>query len=61
MPIMDVIFGTFKDPDEKPEEYGIPEDISHNYFRQILDPLLPSTWAMRLALFGVCLTVVYFN
>lgn len=42
MPIMDVIFGTYHEPEEKPEEYGIPEKISHNYFVQMVSPLIPN-------------------
>jgi len=41
-PLMDLMFGTFHDPGHMPRRYGIPEDISHNYFVQILDPLLPA-------------------
>ncbi|MES0489219.1 MAG: sterol desaturase family protein [Leptospirales bacterium] len=41
MPLMDVMFGTFYDPGKFPEKYGIPENISHNYFAQLITPFLP--------------------
>lgn len=42
-PLMDLMFGTFYDPRRMPEEYGIEDEVHHNYFRQLLDPLLPGT------------------
>ena len=47
MPLMDVIFGTYHDPEEKPEKYGIPEDVSHNYVVQIVSPLIPGFMKKR--------------
>ena len=38
---MDVMFGTFHYPGHMPRRYGIPEDISHNYAVQLIDPVLP--------------------
>ncbi|MCM8532724.1 MAG: sterol desaturase family protein [Lentisphaeraceae bacterium] len=42
MPLMDLLFGTYYDPAEKPEEYGVPEKLSHNYIIQIISPLVPN-------------------
>lgn len=39
-PLMDILFGTYYDPGKEPEKYGIPQKISHNYFRQLIDPLI---------------------
>lgn len=41
MPLMDIIFGTYYDPKEKPEKYGVPDKISHNYVVQMVSPLIP--------------------
>jgi sterol desaturase/sphingolipid hydroxylase (fatty acid hydroxylase superfamily) len=43
MPLMDILFGTFYDPDKKPKQYGISEEISHNYFAQIIMPFIPDS------------------
>jgi len=40
-PLMDLMFGTFHDPGHMPEHYGIDDPCSHNYVRQLVDPLLP--------------------
>ena len=40
-PIMDVIFGTYKCPDEEPEQFGIKEKSPNNYFGQLIEPILP--------------------
>ncbi len=49
MPLMDLIFGTYHDPrDQAPEEYGIQEKVSHNYFVQMVSPLLPERLSRRL-------------
>jgi sterol desaturase/sphingolipid hydroxylase (fatty acid hydroxylase superfamily) len=42
MPIMDVIFGTYHEPEEMPETYGVPDEISHNYFAQLAEPFRPN-------------------
>lgn len=44
-PIMDVIFGTYKCPDQEPEKFGIKEETPKSYLGQLLEPLLPkSIW-----------------
>ena len=43
MPLMVIIFGTYYELKEKPEEYGIPEKISHNYVVQMNSPLIPDS------------------
>ena len=48
MPVMDVIFGTFHDPGPEPEVYGVPDDVPHGYFGQLLYPLMPAAWWKRL-------------
>ena len=40
-PIMDVIFGTYKCPDEEPEKFGIKEESPKSYFGLLIEPLLP--------------------
>ena len=39
---MDLIFGTFHDPGVMPKKYGIKQQCSHAYVRQLLEPLLPA-------------------
>lgn len=41
MPLMDLIFGTYYEPREMPQKYGVSEQVSHNYFVQIISPLIP--------------------
>ena len=43
MPLMDVLFGTYYEPKELPNQYGIPDEIPHNYLRQLIDPIMPWT------------------
>jgi sterol desaturase/sphingolipid hydroxylase (fatty acid hydroxylase superfamily) len=40
-PLMDIIFGTYYCPDHEPEKFGIKETFPKNYFRQLIQPLLP--------------------
>lgn len=40
-PLMDVIFGTYKCPNEEPEKFGIKEGIADSYIGQLVEPLLP--------------------
>ena len=47
-PLMDLMFGTYFDPGHMPKNYGIPEDISHNYLVQMVDPVLPREMRKRL-------------
>jgi hypothetical protein len=47
MPVMDLIFGTYYEPKEMPEKYGISERVSHNYFAQIVSPLIPDRFKRR--------------
>lgn len=46
MPLMDVIFGTYHEPRGMPAAYGVADEISHNYFAQLLQPLMPA-WLWR--------------
>jgi sterol desaturase/sphingolipid hydroxylase (fatty acid hydroxylase superfamily) len=39
MPIMDVLFGTYYEPDHMPDAYGIKEDVPHSYVTQLIAPL----------------------
>lgn len=39
-PLMDVIFGTYKCPDEEPEKFGIKEESPNSYLGQLIEPLL---------------------
>lgn len=41
MPLMDILFGSYHEPDSFPEKYGIAEKCSHNYFLQIINPFIP--------------------
>ncbi len=51
MPLMDVIFGTYRRPDVEPEAYGVDEPVPHNYFAQLLYPLMPrSLWGRLVSL-----------
>lgn len=47
MPLMDVIFGTYHEPKEMPAAYGISEKVSHNYFAQMVSPLVPESVKRR--------------
>lgn len=40
-PLMDVIFGTYKCPDEEPERFGIREESPKSYLGQMVEPILP--------------------
>jgi len=42
-PIMDVLFGTYKCPDEEPEKFGISEKVPKTYVGQLIEPLLPKS------------------
>ena len=39
MPVLDVVFGTYHDPKDVPNGYGIEEDIPHGYWAQIVRPI----------------------
>lgn len=47
MPLMDLIFGTYYEPKEMPEKYGVSEKVSHNYFAQLASPLVPEAVKRR--------------
>lgn len=47
MPVMDLIFGTYYEPKEMPGKYGLKEPVEHNYFKQLVTPLLPKRWLPR--------------
>ena len=38
-PLMDLLFGTYFNPPERPREYGIEEIVRHGWFWQMVDPL----------------------
>lgn len=40
-PLMDLLFGTYKCPDNEPEAFGIKETVPETYIGQLLEPLLP--------------------
>lgn len=51
-PLMDVIFGTYKCPDEEPEKFGIHEESPSTYLGQLIEPLLPKhlwEWLKKLS------------
>jgi sterol desaturase/sphingolipid hydroxylase (fatty acid hydroxylase superfamily) len=41
-PIMDILFGTYRCPDEEPEKFGITEKTPRSYLGQLIEPMLPS-------------------
>ncbi len=41
MPILDLVFGTYKRPAHEPEELGTPEEVGRGYVRLLTEPLLP--------------------
>jgi sterol desaturase/sphingolipid hydroxylase (fatty acid hydroxylase superfamily) len=47
-PLMDLAFGTFHDPKHMPAEYGISDDVRHDYASQMIEPLLPRAVYRRL-------------
>lgn len=47
-PLMDLLFGTFYDPGHMPNRYGIKEEVSQNYVRQLTDPLFPKAVRAKL-------------
>ena len=47
MPLMHIIFGTYHEPEDMPETYGIPEKVSHNYLAQMVSPFLPKAVTTR--------------
>ena len=40
-PLMDLLFGTYYDPGEEPERYGITEEVNRGYLAQMIEPCLP--------------------
>ena len=40
-PLMDIAFGTYYNPPERPERYGVAEKVRQSWFWQMLDPFLP--------------------
>lgn len=40
-PLMDLAFGTYYNPPERPEKYGTAEPVRQAWFWQMIDPLLP--------------------
>lgn len=47
-PLMDVIFGTFHEPDTEPLRYGVPDPAARGYLGLLLEPLLPASAQQRL-------------
>jgi sterol desaturase/sphingolipid hydroxylase (fatty acid hydroxylase superfamily) len=47
-PLMDVLFGTFNEPDIEPAEYGISEPVPRSYLGLLAEPLLPARLCRRL-------------
>jgi len=41
-PLMDLIFGTYYEKQNFPENYGIDEPLPSSYFKQIIHPILPN-------------------
>lgn len=41
IPIMDLIFGTYYEPDHEPERYGIDDPIPRDYFGQLISAFAP--------------------
>lgn len=41
-PLMDKLFGTYVCPPKEPDNFGIKEDFSKNYWGQLLQPMLPA-------------------
>ncbi len=40
-PLMDILFGTYQNPPERPTSYGIPEQVRSGWFWQMIEPLMP--------------------
>lgn len=49
MPLMDLIFGTYRDPGREPDAYGVPEPVPRSYAGQLAFPLAPWLWRGRMA------------
>ena len=47
-PLMDLLFGTYRCPDQEPDSVGIREAFPRNYVLQLLFPLLPKAFQARL-------------
>jgi sterol desaturase/sphingolipid hydroxylase (fatty acid hydroxylase superfamily) len=47
-PFMDLLFGTYTCPDREPTSFGIHEPHPRSYFGQLIHPLLPRKWTVRL-------------
>lgn len=46
-PLMDILFGTYYEQKDFPENYGIEEKIPQNYFKQLIEPLLPKRFFVK--------------
>jgi sterol desaturase/sphingolipid hydroxylase (fatty acid hydroxylase superfamily) len=44
-PIMDILFGTYRCPDQEPESFGINEPTPTTYWGHMLRPFLPGTFS----------------
>jgi sterol desaturase/sphingolipid hydroxylase (fatty acid hydroxylase superfamily) len=47
-PLMDILFGTYTCPDHEPEAFGISEYFPKTYIGQLIYPLLPQSWALKI-------------
>jgi sterol desaturase/sphingolipid hydroxylase (fatty acid hydroxylase superfamily) len=41
-PLMDIVFGTYYNPPNRPGSYGIPEQVRTGWFWQLVEPLVPA-------------------
>lgn len=46
-PLMDILFGTYRCPDQEPETFGIQEPIPRSYLGQLIYPFRPKTTPPR--------------
>jgi len=47
-PLMDILFGTYKEPGQEPEAFGLEEASPRSYLGQLIEPMLPAQLWRRL-------------
>ncbi len=50
-PIMDILFGTYYNPSEKPLRFGIIDEIDRSYLGQILEPIITAKYWKKIKTF----------
>lgn len=52
LPVLDVLFGTYRDPGAEPAQLGVAEPTPRRYLPQLLFPFVPLAWMRRMIASG---------